>query len=317
MRRSSECGLVSIALPVRNGGATLATAIQSALAQTRPDIELVISDNGSTDDTEEIGRHFAREDQRVVYRRHGSDVGMLNNFASAARTATGEYLRWLGHDDWLDPDYVSRTAAVLDEDPRRVLVTTQIVFVGADGAETLVRDHDPALLASPDPVDRFAGMMHLLTSDLAVLDPLYGMIRREFLLVPRRNMLREDETFAARLALAGPWGHVPQPQARRPRSPAAPDALPRMLGVPAWQSYLGAVLQLKEMSYWIGQAPLTPAQRVRIRAELLRMYARRKQQRAQRALGRLTGVSAVPGTNGRQEGSSHLDLGTGVLRSTR
>jgi glycosyltransferase involved in cell wall biosynthesis len=287
--------LITIALPVRNGAATLPFAIESALAQTHQDIELVISDNGSTDDTEEIGRYFARSDQRVVYQRHQTNIGMLNNFTSAARRATGTYLRWLGDDDSLDPRYVARTLEAFREDDRRVLVTTQIVFVDADGFETLVSDYDASRLAGPDPVERFAEMMRLLTADLAVLDPLYGMIRRDLLLAPRRNVPREDEIFAARLALAGPWGHVPTPLARRPHSVATGAVLRRMLGLSAWQWRLRAVVQLQEMSYWIGRSSLKPAQRRRARIELLRMYTRRKKLRVQRGIvkfGEALGPSA-------------------------
>ncbi|GAB3254631.1 glycosyltransferase family 2 protein [Nocardioides dilutus] len=290
MSRYSHGPLVSIALPVYNGAATLTPAIESALAQTYPDIELVISDNGSTDGTEEICRHFARADRRVVYKRHPTNIGMLNNFTSAARTATGTYLRWLGDDDSLEPSYVARTLETFGEDERRVLVTTQIVFVGADGTETLVTDYDPSPLSSPDPGVRFAEMMRLLTTDLAVLDPLYGMLRRDSLLVPRKNTLREDEIFAARLALAGPWGHVPQALARRPRSVATAAVLPRMLGVPAWHWHIRAVQQCRELSYWIAQSSLEPAQRRRARADLVRMYARRKRNRMQRGLVRLGGA---------------------------
>jgi glycosyltransferase involved in cell wall biosynthesis len=294
---SSRNPLISVALPVRNGAATLTFAIESVLAQTHQDIELVISDNGSTDDTEEIGRHFARSDQRVVYQRHPTNIGMLNNFTSAERRATGTYVRWLGDDDLLDPSYVARTLEAFRDDDRRVVVTTQIVFVDPDGFETLVSDYDPSRLACPDPVERFAEMMRLLTADLAVLDPLYGMIRRDLLLAPRRNIAREDEIFAARLALAGPWGHVPSPLARRPHSIASGAVVRRMLGVPAWQWRLRAVMQLQEMSYWIGRSSLEPAQKRQARVELLRMYTRRNKARVRRGIvrfGEALGPSAQP-----------------------
>ena len=87
------------------------------------------------------------------------------------RTATGTYLRWIGDDDSLEPDYVSRALEAFAEDERRVLVTTQIVYVDADGVETLDTDHDPTALSSPDPVERFAEMLRLLTSGLRAARP--------------------------------------------------------------------------------------------------------------------------------------------------
>ena len=69
MSRPSRSPLVSIALPVYNGADTVAPVVESVLAQTHADLELVISDNASTDGTEEICRQFARDDRRVVYQR--------------------------------------------------------------------------------------------------------------------------------------------------------------------------------------------------------------------------------------------------------
>ena len=103
------------------------------LAQTHSNLELVISDNASTDGTQEICRRFAREDRRVVYQRQATNVGLLNNFISAAENAAGTYVRWIGDDDSLEPDYVSRVLDVFAEDERRVVVTTQIVYSDADG----------------------------------------------------------------------------------------------------------------------------------------------------------------------------------------
>ena len=99
MSRPRRGPLVSIALPVYNGADTVASVIESVLAQTHPDVELVISDNASTDGTQEICRQFARNDRRVVYRAAATNVGLLNNFISAAGSTTGTYLRWIGDDD--------------------------------------------------------------------------------------------------------------------------------------------------------------------------------------------------------------------------
>ncbi len=111
--------LVTIALPVFNGGRTLAAVLDSVLAQTCDRIELVVSDNASTDDTQEICRHYAGSDPRVVYLRHPNNLGLLPNFAVAAARARGEYVRWIGDSDSLAPDYVARVLDVFAEDSRR------------------------------------------------------------------------------------------------------------------------------------------------------------------------------------------------------
>lgn len=278
---------VSIALPVRDGADTLAPVVESVLAQSHADLELVISDNASTDGTEEICRHFARLDERVVYRRHPVDVGLLDNFRSAAQVARGRYLRWIGDDDTLGPDYAAQVLRAFAEDGRRVLVTTQIGYVGADGIETPPAEYDATRLSSGDPVERLAELLLLLTSGFELLDPLYGTMRRELALLPRHIMLREDEVFAARLALAGPWGHVPARLARRRRSEEPAGGLARRLGVPRWHRHAMDVLQCRELLDVIARSALDPEQRRRARAEVVRVYLRRKRNLLRRGAARL------------------------------
>jgi glycosyltransferase involved in cell wall biosynthesis len=283
--------LVSIVLPVYNGVDTLAPVVESVLAQTWTDLELVISDNASSDGTEHLARRFAREDPRVVYRRQASNVGLLNNFTSAAARARGTYLRWIGDDDWLAPDFVARVVDAFRDDPRRVLVTTQLVYRDGTGAESVETGYDPTGLASRDPVERLARMLRLLTTEAPLVDPLYAMIRRDLATVPRRNMMREDQVFASRLALAGPWGHVAAPLAGRHRVDDSAADIARLLGLPEWRRHVRVLLQCRELVHWIDRSPLTPAQRRRARAEVGRFYARSKWGTARRRVARLERVA--------------------------
>jgi glycosyltransferase involved in cell wall biosynthesis len=262
------------------------------LAQTYANVELIISDNASTDGTQEICRRFAREDPRVVYHRQATNVGLLNNFVSAAEQAAGTYLRWIGDDDSLEPDYVARVLDVFADDPRRVLVTTQIVY--GEGVETIETGYDAAPMGSADPVERFTHMLRMLTTDTAIVDPLYAMIRRDVATMPRKNMMREDQIFAARLALAGPWGHVAAPLASRGREEDTALDVARLLGVPPWRRHVRVLVQCRELVHWIEKSSLDPAQRRRARAEVLRFYARGKSSTARRRLAKLERVAGRP-----------------------
>lgn len=295
MTRPGKGPLVSIALPVYNGAATLAPVVESVLSQTHSDLELVISDNASSDGTREICGQFVRQDRRVVYRRHARNVGLLANFISAAEVAKGTYVRWIGDDDALEPEFVSRVLEVFAADPRVVVATTQVVYRSATGVETLATGYDPSPLASPDPVERFAGMLRLLTSDFATLDPLYAMMRRDLATMPRRNMLREDQVFAARLALAGPWGHVAAPLASRRREEGTASGLAQLLDVPGWHRHIRILLQCHEMSRWIGQSTLDAAQRRNARWEILRFYARSKRVKTLRGVAKFERIVGLPG----------------------
>src|SRR5262245_37698315 len=107
-RMPSSDVLVSVGLPVRNGEHRLTGVVKSVLGQDHENLELVISDNASTDGTEEVCRELARGDSRIVYIRQPENIGLLNNFIAAMRAARGTYYRWVGDDDWLAPSCVSR-----------------------------------------------------------------------------------------------------------------------------------------------------------------------------------------------------------------
>lgn len=285
---------VSIGLPVRNGERRLAAVVASVLAQHHADLELVISDNASTDGTEALCRELARHDNRIRYHRQPENIGLLNNFVATMRLARGQYFRWISDEDALAPSYLSRCLAAFATDPRLILVTTQVSFIGDDQAARTA-SYDGTRLNSDDPVERFAEMLRLLNESHLLIDPLYGLLRRDAVLpIPRRNMLAEDQIFAAKLALAGPWCHLPEVLAERRWRAEARQLLARRLDVPTWQVRAATVLQCRELLRWVrDDAPLDPAQRRRARAALARFYLTRHQRTALRRGRRLAGVATA------------------------
>lgn len=269
--------LVSIGLPVRNAGERVADVVESVLAQDHPNVELVISDNGSTDDTEEVCRALAASDDRIAYHRQPQNIGLLNNFVRTIGLANGEFFRWIGDDDRLAPTFVSRCLREFAEDSRLILVTTQVMYLEPDGHSQTAR-YDGTTLRSADPVERLTEVLRLLNESHLLIDPLYAMVRRApVAAIPRRNMLHEDEVFAVKLALAGPWGHVPEVLARRNRNyDDKIKNIARRLDVPTWQSHFANALQSVETLRWLRHADLTREQRARARSAVYRMYARRQ-----------------------------------------
>jgi glycosyltransferase involved in cell wall biosynthesis len=126
--------LVSICIPTYNAEATLRETLASAMAQTMPDFEVVISDDGSTDGTlREVGGFGS--DARIRVLPPGPRLGLEGNWNRAAQSARGRYVKLLGHDDVLYPDCLNEQLAVL-EDPANagvVLVGCRRDIVGADG----------------------------------------------------------------------------------------------------------------------------------------------------------------------------------------
>ena len=291
---SSSDVLISVCLPVRNGASTVPAVVESILAQDYPNLELVISDNASTDDTEEVCRKLAASDDRIVYVRQPHNIGLLNNFQAAMRQASGTYARWIGDDDWLAPECLSRCVEEFQRDDRLILVTMGMDYVGDDGVTRSDEYHGTAL-RSDDPIDRFAEMLRLLNESYLLIDPLYGLMRRDAIVdLPRRNMLCEDQVFATKLAIAGPWSHVPQVLCRRGWRTESASTLTRRLGVPAWTARAAFTLQGIEMRRWVDQAGLDPDQRRRAKAAVNRWYVRRQRVkivRRSRRVARMVGLA--------------------------
>ena len=131
---------VTIGVPVWNGAQHLEDCLDSLLAQTYDDIEIVISDNASTDRTSEICRVYCARDARVSYHRHVHNIGAAANYNFLVRQGKGELFKWAAHDDVCAPVLVERCVATLDASPSDVLAFTQTTFV--DSTSTVLRKHD-------------------------------------------------------------------------------------------------------------------------------------------------------------------------------
>jgi glycosyltransferase involved in cell wall biosynthesis len=112
---------ISIGMPVRNGETFIRDALHSILNQTYNNFELIISDNGSNDQTEEICKYFASCDERIKYYRSPINKGGFINFMSVLSKSDGEYFMWAAADDCWDLNWLE----VLIEECKK---TNSIVF---------------------------------------------------------------------------------------------------------------------------------------------------------------------------------------------
>jgi glycosyltransferase involved in cell wall biosynthesis len=149
---------VNIGLPVYNGAEFLKTAIDSVLAQTHEDWEMLISDNGSDDGTVEIAQEYAALDSRISLRVNEVNQGAVANFEVVFTETDLPFFMWLSHDDWLEPLYLERCLAVLEERPDFVMAFTGMrVFDDGGGRRERTEDVDNA--ASANPVTRFHSVL--------------------------------------------------------------------------------------------------------------------------------------------------------------
>ena len=221
---ASTSPTLSIGLAVYNGAEFLAETLDSILAQSYTDYELIISDNASTDRTEAICRNYAAKDERIRYIRQGENIGASANFNVVYSESKGRYFKWAAADDLLIQDYLDRCIGFLDGHPEFVLCHSLTRTIDPSGRELpneIIRSsgaaenpHEPNA-GFDRPWRRFRGV--LLGNgnpvfDTAVID-FYGVIRSDNL--GKTGLLRPyigyEKVLMAALALHGRIAELPEP----------------------------------------------------------------------------------------------------------
>jgi len=188
--------LVSIGIPTRNRAELLARSARSVLAQEGVELELVISDNASTDGTAALCAELAA-DSRVRVIRQEADIGAEANFRTVLEAARGSLFMWLGDDDWLDPRYVSACASVLEQHADHSLVCGRAAYY-RDGKPAVVER--PVNLQSHSAAVRVVGFYRTVTRN----GTFYGVIRRKLLeALPFPSTVGSDWLLVASLAYSG------------------------------------------------------------------------------------------------------------------
>jgi len=209
MKATKNAATVSIGLPVYNGEKYVREAIESVLAQTFKDLELIISDNGSTDKTGEICREYAQKDPRVCYFYNEENLGAARNFNRTFELSSGKYFKWLAADDAMEPQFLERCVKLLDNNHSLVLVCPR--YFEHKEMSGLVRpidyDHN---LTFPKAHQRFRRL--LSNWHRGHFYPIWGLFRSEVLRGTRliRPFTGADECLVLELALKGKFGQVPE-----------------------------------------------------------------------------------------------------------
>jgi glycosyltransferase involved in cell wall biosynthesis len=200
--------LVSIGLPVYNGERFVARALDALLAQTVGELEVLISDNASTDATRAICESYARRDARVRYVRSEVNAGVEANFKKVLDRAAGQYFMWAGCDDWWAPTFAARLVAALQEQPDAVVAMSAVERVDETGHRLDVVRHtstrNPSLLTRRRLAFDLAGgrLYHLF---------VYGVYRTKFIkqaFTGFAPVVAADRLFMVRVALCGGFAYV-------------------------------------------------------------------------------------------------------------
>jgi len=197
-RSSPSSPTVSVGIPTYNRAEGLRRALESVLAQSERDLEVIVADNASSDETARVVEEAVARDARVRSIRQPRNVGLTANFNTVLQAARGRYAMVLADDDWLEPDYLARCRAALDADERLALVAGSAVYHAPAGETFAGRDID---LLGDDAQRRVRDYFATVTDNVCI----YGLIRNALLqrVLPMRNCLAGDWLLIARLAFLG------------------------------------------------------------------------------------------------------------------
>lgn len=135
IQAQKERRLISILLPVFNEGPYLAQCLESILAQDRADFEVCISDNVSTDNTWEIISKYSQIDSRIKPFRQDHAVHPYENLMNTLSRAAGEYVYYMGGDDYILPGLFKEALAHFEHEPDlQVVVGRMHYFSDKDGS---------------------------------------------------------------------------------------------------------------------------------------------------------------------------------------
>jgi len=175
-----QMATLSIGIPVFNGGCFIEGAIRSVLTQSLHDIEIIISDNASTDDTAEICLKFAAIDGRIKYFRQESTMSAGSNFNFVVEAASGEFFGWQAHDDEMEPEFCMIAQKYLQDHPSVVCISGDFHNIDSNGL--IIDDVKLSDIRGELPwEERIRLFFHQSKSSKAYMC-IYGLFRRRLLL---------------------------------------------------------------------------------------------------------------------------------------
>ena len=204
--------LVSIGMPVYNGKLFLCQALDSLLAQDYVNFELIISDNASTDGTQEICKEYVERDNRVRYYRNKVNMGATWNGNRVFELSTGKYFMWGSHDDYWDSKYINTCLQTLKTSKNIVLAGTICRSIDSDTNQLRFVDKGFSTIGL-NPSQRFIRYKSIIHSGSHIGGIFYGLYKKDVLskTMPVRKVIAADHLLLAELSLMGEFITVQKP----------------------------------------------------------------------------------------------------------
>ena len=238
--------LVSIGIPVYNGARSITQALDTLRAQTYANLELVISDNASTDSTGEICREYAAKDHRIKYFRNPVNVGLYENFRRVVTLASGEYFMWAAADDLKPPIAVEYCVQAILRNDRAVTAHGIILVRTANGEESAEYPNEIQLTDS-----NVATRIRNFTYGLRHHGMFFCLHRRTALLQARLGShIGQDYLLCLQMCLLGTIEYAPTPVIIYQERKKIPSSNPMYREVPVTLSHLLTANKIYRRKCW-------------------------------------------------------------------
>jgi len=192
---------VSVGIPVYNEGKHLSQLLHAVSAQTYVAMEIIVSDNASTDNTWEIIQEYAAKDNRFKIVRHPKNMGAHFNFKYVLERATGEYFIWAGgHDVWGE-GVIASCVGHLDANPHTMLCVPQTRWMDESGKLLPITVRNVDTCGAPNQAERILRFFRQMDRCSAI----YGLHRRASLIatLPWPKVIGPDFITLLRIAKKG------------------------------------------------------------------------------------------------------------------
>ena len=197
--------LVSIGVPVFNGEKGLAVALDSLIAQDYTNLEIIISDNASTDATSKICEEYVGKDSRIKYSRLKENIGSPMNFNQVFERSSGKYFMWAAHDDHREPLFVSACVEKMESSVNAALCHVQMAVL-VEGEEGVLK------VTHLDSFKDFKGLTQRYKETLKNIrgTVMYSLFRSSVLRKTKllRRSIASDMAFIQELSIYGEFVQV-------------------------------------------------------------------------------------------------------------
>jgi glycosyltransferase involved in cell wall biosynthesis len=170
--------LITVGIPCYNEEKYIARAIESVVNQSFQDIEIIISDNCSTDGTSAIIKHYLDVDSRITYHRQPHFVYAYTNFRYLLKKSKSKYFTWLAADDFFHPKWLEVAVNFLEANPEVIMAYSRVDMIDDN---MNIKDYPLDGFLDTTELEPKVAIREAMIKRRCTSDGLYGLYRTDIL----------------------------------------------------------------------------------------------------------------------------------------